>query len=1283
MSYSTVAIAACLAVVCLAAADEGPVGKRPYEMQWAGRTEDDRPALLDFEDLAAWTVETHNSVASLTRSRERPLWGRYVGKLAYRGTGDGPRVTIRPPKPIRIDAAFDCVNFWVHGNNSPWFRFPDTPQVDLYVVLRGADGKEVRVSMGKVRWYEWWVMHRRLSPTMAQGAALVALEIAGGTNKEDRLLFFDNLSVYEEQLAPLTFEPRPKRGVDPFPGQSPGLNTGPGRLPFPTREETILPDNLTREFETTLERDGEGFVFRYRGADGTLAYRYTPASGTLSDVTARWEGRGESLRPLVDGGTHPPDGESPDAGAERLSCERVGDTIVSRWRIAPGRREVTYTFRLWQKSLVVDVACPGGRAGGFRIGRVEGVEDPRLVTLPYLTFRGSQPAVVVAGPAEEPLFVTALLDWYRSNASTLYASNDISDRGATCNGGATYGRKTDGRRNDCFERLFLTVSPRFEEVLPNIPNPKSPWMEVMGERVWAVQAASADREADYQRWVKCARHGITKVILCDHEPGWRDGGESFTLRTRAAPGKGGDEGQAEFSRKVQALGFRYGLYNNYTDFAPVNEHWNEDYVARLPDGEWRRAWARCYNLKPARAVELEAKLAPVIQKKFNLSTAYCDVHSIVRPWDYLDYDARVPGAGCFASTYYAYGEIMLSQKKTWNGPVYSEGGMHWLYAGLTDGNYAQDGGLPHRPWLVDFDLRKIHPLSCNFGMGKPNMFNGRVTGPPERQHHLLDEFLTATIAFGHTGYLEYEAGLDNAFRSYYRIQALAAQYATATVDRIRYANEKGELLDTSAAVATGAYKRRQIEVRYSNGLVTAVNGNPTDNWECSLAGVHRELPPFGYAAVHPALVVLSGLVDGRRVDYVEAPAYWYGDGRGRFAKLGKVAADGPMVVLPRAAGQYEVIPLKSCREFGVRAGPASHDAIALDEAGKEVGPAETRLSRGFTYIVPRKGAFSYVLKPSQGRTVVLACAREKVVAGETVVVKGGGQHELRIPRDAEPGDRVWRQFEDGWIDFTGVPLMTTRLTLRDGLRLELTSNLGREAEAKVVLAGREQTVSLAPGRRTEVTFPLDRPDAEGTTPLPLRLSMGDHSYEQTWQLKAVSQFPAVVAIPEHHATGQRIRGGKEGRLHGSSGAMVREQTLSCGGRKRQGFFIHPPWRDGVGYALARLGPISLPAGRPGMFRCAIGKGDGSDPGDGILFRVVLIDENGKESLLVEKQWGKHAWTDIEADLAPWAGKQVRIKLVADVGPNDNSIGDWACWADVRIEGRKETLVLSIRDGPAP
>ena len=148
-------------------------------------------------------------------------------------------------------------------------------------------------------------MHRRLTPeqlaTLGDEVVVLGIELTGCKNPDDRLLYFDNLAVYQEELPPLTFEPRPARGVVPFPGQSTGTNTGPEKLPFPTREETILPDNLTKEFTAKLEKSADGFAFHYR--------------------------------------------------------EQAGDTVVSTWqcRWKDQTAEVAYTFRLWQKSLVIDI----------------------------------------------------------------------------------------------------------------------------------------------------------------------------------------------------------------------------------------------------------------------------------------------------------------------------------------------------------------------------------------------------------------------------------------------------------------------------------------------------------------------------------------------------------------------------------------------------------------------------------------------------------------------------------------------------------------------------------------------------------------------------------------------------------------------------------------------------------------------------------------------------------------------------------------------------------------
>jgi len=1266
------------------------VGQRPYEMVWAQRNEDVRPALVDFENLDAWTVECQDAEATFSRSREQQLWGQYVGRLAYRGTGPKASVTLKPPRPLPVPGPIDCINFWVYGNNWAWLPDRTTPPVQIAVLLRGRTGPAVPVSMGHVRWKEWWLMHARLSPervaALGEGAVLEAIGVTGGRNPDMRFLYFDNLAMYREQLPPLTFDPRPARGLDPFPGQSPGTNTGPGRLPFPVREETLLPDNLTRDFQISLEPAGQGFEFHYRGADGHLVYRYRPSSGTLGDVTACWEGRGGAFQPLAHGGIRMAEdgglGQTPEK-IEPIGCRRVGDTVVSTWQCTLGaqKAEVTYTLRLWQKSLVIDVRCLGGQVAEFSTGKAVGLAQPRLVTLPYLTCDQQRPAVFVAGPVEQPLFMMALVDYYRSNASSLFALNQVGEDGVASNGGSRYLPRTDGRRNDCFERLFLTVSPRFEEVLPNVPNLRSPWMHVAGPRLWRAHAAS-NRSHDYALWKKVARHGMTNVVITDHETGWRDGGESFTFRTRAAPGKGGDEGQADYARKIRALGFRYGIYNNYTDYAPVNEHWHEDRVTRLSDGNWRTAWARCYNPKPARAVEFEARLAPIIQQKFHLDTAYCDVHTAVRPWDYVDYDARVPGAGTFAATLYAYGEIMLHQKKTWGGPVYSEGNQHWYYCGLTDGNYGQDQGaqLDERPWLVDFDLRKLHPLCCNFGMGNLGMFYGRGEGlgrTSEERDARLDRFLAATLAFGHTGFLVMEGGMPNAVRSYFTVQQIHARYAQETAVSIRYADAQGRLLDSSAAVATGAFQRSQIATEYSNGLKVLVNGHPTETWQTPEA----VLPPNGWFAEDrkAPLSASSGLVDGHRVDYVDAPEYIYADGRGRLMRFAKAASDGQMIVHKRPGGTLEVIPVGTCAVLAVSLEGRGAAVAALDEEGREIGPAETRVSRGLLHILGVPKAFSYRVTPGKVPSIVLECSRQRVVPGETVTVRGSREHTFRVSPDAAPGGLLWQQFEGAWIDFDVVPLVDATLRFNGSLLLDLKPALPFPAEAEVTLAGQSRRLALAPGQAASLEFTCPAAVREEVRPIRLSIAAGPLSYQRVWWLKTEEEIVPLAPFPQISDRGQHLRKASPAPLDHASGAIVQERTTSCGGVSKSGLFMHPPYKTGVGCAFALSEPIELPAQPKAALRCEIGKADGSDRGDGILFRVAVVEPDGKETAAGQRQWAENAWTPLEADLSAWAGKRVRIKLIADVGPADNSAGDWACWAGVRIESLRPMLNTTLHD----
>lgn len=1309
----TLMIAALMAVTILcAAADEGALGEekvgvRPYELDWAGRTKDDHPPLVDFEDQEGWIVETRNSEATFVRSREQQIWGRYVGKLTYRGTGPGPNeVRIRPPSPIPIREPFDAVTLWCYGNNWGYAPDPRTPQVGISALFRDASGAEFGVYLYHVDWTEWYLLHRRLTPEQIErvrgGASFTGLLITGGRQPEDRTLYFDNLAVYTEEFPPLTFAPRPERGVAMFPGQGVGTNTGPGKLPFPTREQTILPPVLDRQAKVSASRQGAGVRFVCTDRTGSVEYVYTPETGRWDDIQATFRpaagGGSVRFRPCVGGGVWLATGEGARApeNAEMLAADLEGEVFTARWKLSVGdaAAEVTYRFRIWGKSLVMDVLAPGGHVAEVRYGAAQGVQNPRLVTHPFYPAEGGRPATLVFDGPAGPLFIMGNTDWYRTNASIMWATPAIHGDEAFYNGGTRYVPLTNGKRNDCFERFFLTLSPIFEETLPVVDNPVSPWKKITGTHVWRAHGAG-NREADKRYWAEVKRHGMTKVVVTDHETMWRDGGESFTFRTKAAPGKGGDEGARDYSRYMQdVLGFVYGPYNNFTDFAPVNEYWSTDMVARDPQNQLQHAWMRCYAPKPARAVEFCEKLSPINQAKFGFSTAYCDVHTAVAPWHRVDYDPRVPGAGTMAAVFYSYGEIMLLQKAAWNGPVYSEGNYHAFYCGLTDGNYGQDQAYrpAENPWLVDFDLRRLHDLGCNFGMGNPDMFYANVPQPRstrEERDAWLDRFLAATAAFGHPGFLVMEGGMASGMKSYFMLQQLHSRYCLASATDIRYVDEQGRLLTSSQAVASGAYRRSQVVVRYSDGTVVAANGHRKERMRTTAFGRKLDLPPNGYCGwtADGAIEVTNWHPSGRYADCAKTPEYIFVDGRGRFVRFPWAASAGLAVCRKVRQGEWEIIPLENVEcGFAMRA----KSAIALDKEGKPMGPAEIRTARGLLWVMPVQGAFSYLLRDAAplpaarpadtsarrapAATPELQCRRDLVTPGETVTVQGRQTHRVRIPPDARPGTHIWRRLEGRWIDFTVTEAFAAAVRL-DGhdLVVTVTSRLPAAEPVRIFAAGKTASVQAVPGAAVAARIPLGAPRQESAQMLRVGIRGKVAAMTLEMGLEAVLGHVPLAAFPEKFTAGVGLRGMKDTPGFGDTGANAAWERMECGGQPKQGLAMHPPWLNNtLGTVYALFDPVALPD-TPAAFRAQVGKRDGSDPGDGILYRVLVVDRTGFETVVAERMVKRHGWEPIDADLSQWAGQTVRLKLVADPGPDDDTSGDWAAWADMRIETLEPAL----------
>lgn len=922
--------------------------QRPYELDWAGRAKDEHPPVLALDSASGWTVETTESVASLVTTTNRLLFGDGVVRLTYRGTGSNACVRLNAPAPVAVRGDFDAIAVWVYGNNYWWRVDPQTPPTMIKAEFVGKTGRPFILPLGSVRHKGWFKIIHVLTPEekrlIAGGANIVALTVSGGTNEDDRTIDLNSVTVFNETRGPLEFGDRPRRGYRLFDDQPQGINTGAGALPFPNTPMTVIPPN----------RDC-----------GKMEVRLPDMASRWDALAVRW-GDGEWMRVALDGGLWFDDGTGTLVRPDREVVRRTdGDNAVTfDGGVFIGDRkigEVFVKFYFVGKSVVADLRVKGGTLAEIRFGRTSAV-NPERIPLPFYTGHFAElepidpldrPCILALGTAEKT-FLSETVDWTTSNASEPFFSPH--EKTAPM-GGTRYTSKTDGTRNDGYERFVWTLSDCVEETFPNIPNNPSPWRHVTGSKPWCSWSFYKEGRATVEgRLRHLHRIGIRNLIVTDHERMWRDGEESFTFRTKTAPAQGGDRAQYDYTRVlIDELGFRYGPYNNFTDLAPVNEHWHIDRVARTPDNQLRTAWTRCYNPKVAYGVNMCEKLSPVIQKKFGFNAAYCDVQTIWPPWGRVDFDARVSGAGTFAQSFYAFGEIFLLQKQTWRGPVSSEGGCQYLYAGLVDQNYAQDHGYQFSklPWIVDFELRRVHPLCTNFGLMQIRNHYARL-GPRATN----DARIAATLAFGHSAHFDKEG--PELFQTYFMTQQVAARYTIAEVDDIRYVDEVGNLKDLSAAIKDGSVRRSQPVVHYADGTVVAANGS-TNATMCVTIGDERYvLPPLGYAASadEGRIRVVSGDINsGLRADLSISPEYAYADGRGtRFAsRIG--TCDGQFVRLFAGDGTEEVVPGVGATEIVLPF--AAKAVVALDEDRCPISDGSFEIGNDFTSLRVRAGIVSW------------------------------------------------------------------------------------------------------------------------------------------------------------------------------------------------------------------------------------------------------------------------------------------------------------------------------------
>ncbi|WP_343319039.1 hypothetical protein [Sphingobacterium multivorum] len=913
------------------------IGGYPYEME--GRTEVRQP-LVDFEDCSRWKVRTYNTQAALYRTEEQRVIGQHSGKVLYKTSNKSAGFRVELTQPIVFKKEWDCINFWNYGDH--WLWENSGPAMTHAAIVKDAKGKEIVIPfMQEWLWrnmnYKYWFLnHIKLNDSIARPITLVGLEFKGdGTQpNQENNIFLGPLYGYQEILKPVKYK------------------TLPEKLPFPVRKETILPTNKTKEFSNTLRKEGNTYIFSYTGKDAMLDYKMVPTS-PMAEINLI---SGDQTKVI-------------NAGADlifeyenKVAWTVLDQTIANnqlqvRYRARSKEGEVKFLckYEINQKSFIVTIEelAAQGRVAEIRLGRTDKASAGKLVDIPFLSYNpfandsytADRPSLL----AVDNLFFFTMFDWYYSNASVLYAGQKGIEGGlAAYNGGARYYPLNNKKRNPVRERLFYNVSPDVQEVFPTIDNPASPMRSNQANRLWAINGGSdLVKLADFVTDLRSK--GLEHVSIRYHEEFWREGGESFTFRTKPNPTLGVKKIR-DFVKFVQQQDWRIGLYTNYMDLAPVNALWNEDWVRiSHKDFGWGPAWCRNYAPKPAVGYEQQAILAPQIHKTFGTNFSYCDVATCISPMDRVDYDYRVPGAGKFRSTIDYIGMTLLNERRAYQGPVYSEGGVHFFYAGLLDGNYAWvDRSLPIFP---DFQLLKINPLEMDA--------IANVSGY---------EYLAYAYAFGSIGMLS--EGADAVMR-YAFMQPFQEKYIMEPVKDIAYF-DNGQFLSSSEAVKKDLIKSPKLKVTYGTKLELYSNFSDSE-WTVEVGGRTYCLPKYGVLAYSPNenLFAVSALnkeaKESKRIDKVYSNELYYLNTNGEIVTE-PLGGKGCYMVKKEKFG-WEVIPVTNlekvdidCKLLGF-SGTIGLDVEAVDKNGQVIETINTHPFKNTISFNHDNRAFKYRICP--------------------------------------------------------------------------------------------------------------------------------------------------------------------------------------------------------------------------------------------------------------------------------------------------------------------------------
>ncbi|AMV40723.1 DUF5696 domain-containing protein [Planctomyces sp. SH-PL62] len=635
-------------------------------------------------------------------------------------------------------------------------------------------------------------------------------------------------------------------------------------------------------------REGDAFVLRSTDDYGSFAFRWTlpaiaPEAGAPASNLSETGVLGGFVLEADRKGA--PTARVPLATTARITWTGPARPREARWEETADGPILVRTFEvdgqlatlrvkgtIAGRSLALDAALDRPVVEQIDAGSWGPVASRRDVPTPYYD------GTVSYLPAED-LFVSSQVDWTDSAASRIETTR------------ADYLALTDKTRITPTERFLYSAAWNIDEVLPNIPHRPSAYIKELSDRV--VLDIWGGRYADIAGKLEALHDaGLERLAVIIHD--WQRSGYDNALPAHfpAAEDKGGEAGMRTLKATGERLGYLIALHENYVDYYPNFEGFDEKHIAVDSEGKRQNAWfhpgnkIQSFAIKPTAMLDLAKTQSPEIHRRYDTKASFLDVNSSVPPWFHVDQQAGLDGAGTFQRVRRAHREVWDFLRETHGGPVFGEGNHHWYWSGLLDGAEAQfgsgwpgDAGLD-APLFVDFDLLKIHPLQFNHGMGYYERWwdKARVPQGSLPPVAVLDQYRVQEVAFGHAGFLGGNAwaSVPLAWLEYNLLAPVMPRYAASAVTQIHYERD-GRWVDASAVVRDGgatpdAWNR--VRVRYDGGLTLVANQSADP-----LKVEGAELPQFGWLARAEGLTAGTTLRNGVVTDSVETPDSFFANAR--------------------------------------------------------------------------------------------------------------------------------------------------------------------------------------------------------------------------------------------------------------------------------------------------------------------------------------------------------------------------------------------------------------------